>query len=120
MLKEMYMRIYPTVHDTNNLFLGSTTGWNRSNSSGTLHFNYNSTNEMSLSSGGNLTINGTLPSISKHTDVSISSPSNNKILQWNSSSSKWNNANLTHSLLTDTSISSINSGIFTLEWNTVC
>ena len=46
---------------------------------------------MSLSSGGNLTLTRTLPSITKHSDVSISSLTNNQILQWNSSSSKWVN-----------------------------
>ena len=34
-------------------------------------------------------MNGTLPSIGKHSDVSISSLTNNQILQWNSSSPKW-------------------------------
>ena len=57
-----------------------------------INLNYNSTNELSLSSGGNLSLNGTLPSIGKHSDVSISSLTNNQILQWNSSSSKWVNA----------------------------
>ena len=47
---------------------------------------------MSLSSGGNLSLNGTLPSIGKHSDVSASSLTNNQILQWSSSSSKWVNA----------------------------
>ena len=101
-----------------------------------------------------MSLNGTLPSIGKHSDVSISSLTNNQILQWNSSSSKWVNAtvstggsstlaadtdcsisspatnqallynssskwsntNLTHNLLTDTSIISINNGDI-LRWN---
>ena len=108
---------------------------------------------MSLLSGGNLSLNDNLPSISKHSDVSISSLTNNRILQWKSSSSKWVNAtvstggstlaadadcsilspainqaliynssskwantNLTHDLLTDTSITSINNGDI-LRWN---
>jgi len=111
MLEEMYRRIYPTVHDTNNLFLGSTSGWNISNSSGTLNFNYNSTNEMSLSSGGNLTINGTLPTINKLSNVSISSPTTNQVLQFNGT----NRINATistgapTSLTTSTSTIAINS-----------
>ena len=52
--------------------IGGSSGWNIQNLSGTLNFNYNSTNELSLSSGGNLSLNGTLPSIGKHSDVSIS------------------------------------------------
>ena len=91
MLEENYRRIYPVVHDTNNIMLGGSTGWNFQNSSGTLNLNYNSTNELSLSSGGNLTITGTLPSISKHSDETISSPANLQVLQYNSSS-KWVNA----------------------------
>ena len=53
MLEESYRRIYPVIRDTNNIILG---GWNIQNSSGTLNFNYNSTNELSLSSGGNFFI----------------------------------------------------------------
>ena len=151
MLEESSRRIYPVIRDTNNIIIG---GWNIQNSSGTLDFNYNSTNELNLSSGGNLSLNGTLPSSSKHSDVSISSLTNNQILQWNSSSSKWVNAtvstggsttlaadtdcsistpatnqaliynssskwantNLTHNLLTDASITSINNGDI-LRWN---
>ena len=45
--------------------LGGSPGWKIQNSSGTLKFNYNSTNELSLSSGDTLTLTGTLPSISK-------------------------------------------------------
>ena len=89
MLEESYRRIFPVVRDTNNIMLGGSTGWNIQNSSGTLNFNYNSTNELSLSSSGNLTLNGTLPSIGKHSDVSITSLANNQILQYNSSSLKW-------------------------------
>ena len=70
MLEESYRRIYPVIRDTNNMMIG---GWNIQNSSGTLNFNYNSTNELSLSSAGNLSLNGTLPSIGKHNDVSMSS-----------------------------------------------
>ena len=70
------------------------TWWNIQNSSGTLNFNYNSTNELSLSSGGNLSLNGMLPSIGKHRDASISSLTNNQILQWNSSSGEWVNATI--------------------------
>ena len=62
MLEESYRRIYPVIRDTNNIILGGSTGWNIQNSSGTLNLNYNSTNELSLSSGGNLTLNGMLPS----------------------------------------------------------
>ena len=78
MLEESYRRIYPVIRDTNNIILGGSTGWNIQNSSGTLNFNDNSTNELSLSSGGNLSLNNTLPSISKHSDVSISSLTNNQ------------------------------------------
>ena len=88
MLEESYRRIYPVEHDTNNLLLGSTSGWNISNSSGTINFIYNSTNEVSLTSGGNLTIKGTLPSISKHSDVTISSPAILQVLKYNTSSTK--------------------------------
>ena len=70
--------------------LDGSPGWKIQNSSGTLKFNYNSTNELSLSSGDNLTLTGTLPSISKV--ISISSLTNNQMLQWNSSSSKRGNA----------------------------
>ena len=70
--------------------IGGSPGWNIQN--GTWNLDYNSTNELSLSSGGNLSLNGTLPSIGKHSDVSISSLTSNQILQWNSSSSKWVNA----------------------------
>ena len=42
--------------------IGGSSRWNIQNSSGTLKFNYNSTTEASLSSGGILTCNG-LPSI---------------------------------------------------------
>ena len=92
MLEESYRRLFPVVRDTNNIILGGSSGWNIQNSSGTLNLNYNSTNELRLSSGGNLTLTGTLPSISKHSDVSISSQTNNQILQWNSCHSKWVNA----------------------------
>ena len=71
MLEESYRRIYPVIRDTNTIMIGGSSGWNIQNSSGTLNLNYNSTNELSLSSGGNLSLNGTLPSISKHIDVSI-------------------------------------------------
>ena len=57
MLEESCSRIYPVIRDTNNIMIG---GWNIQNSSGTLNFNYNSTNELSLSSGGNLSLNGTI------------------------------------------------------------
>ena len=50
------------------------------------------------------------------TDCSISSPATNQALIYNSSASKWNNTNLTHNLLTDTSISSIAIGDI-LRWN---
>ena len=73
MLEESYRRIYPVIRDTNNIMISCSSGWNIQNSSGTLHFNYNSTNELSVSSGGNLSLNGTLPSIGKHSDVPISS-----------------------------------------------
>ena len=76
MLEESYRRVYPVIRDPNNIILGGSAGWNIQNSSCTLNLNYNSTSELSLSSGGNLTLNGTLPSISKHSDVSISSLSN--------------------------------------------
>ena len=78
MLEASCRRIYPVIRDTNNIMIG---GWNIQNSSGTLNFNYNSTNELSLSSGGNLTLNGTLPPIGKHSNVSISSLTNNQVLQ---------------------------------------
>ena len=48
-------------------------------------------------------------------DCSISSPATNQALIYNSSS-KWSNTNLTHNLLTDTSIISINNGDI-LRWN---
>ena len=48
MLEESYRRIYPDIRDTNNIILGGSTGWNIQNSSGTLNFNYNSTNELSF------------------------------------------------------------------------
>ena len=70
MLEESYRMIYPVIRDINNIMIGGSTGWNIQNSSGTLNINYNSTNELSSSSGGNLTITGTLPSMSKHSDVS--------------------------------------------------
>ena len=92
MFEESYRRIYPVIWDTNNIMIGGSSGWNIQNSSGALNLNYNSVNELSLSSGGNLTLTGASPSISKHIDVSISSLTNNQILQWNSSSSKWVNA----------------------------
>ena len=49
------------------------------------------------------------------TDCSISSPATNQALIYNSNS-KWSNTNLTHNLLTDTSIISINNGDI-LRWN---
>ena len=48
-------------------------------------------------------------------DCSISSPVTHQALIYNSSS-KWANTNLTHNLLTDTSITSINNGDI-LRWN---
>ena len=63
MLEECYRTLYTVVRDTNDIMLGGNTGWNIQNSSGTLNFNYNSTNELSLSSGGNLSLNITLPQL---------------------------------------------------------
>jgi hypothetical protein len=116
---EMYRRIYPVIHDVNNIYLGNTGGWNIQNSSGTLQFNYNSTNEMSLSSGGNLTLTGTLPSITKHGDVTITSVSNNQVLTYSSGTSKWINAsipNMSFVSLSDVSISGQTQGQIVM-WN---
>ena len=44
MLEESYRRLFPVVRDANNIIIGINTGWNIQNSSGTLNFNYNSTN----------------------------------------------------------------------------
>ena len=76
MLEESCRRIYPVIRDANNVMLG---GWNIQNSSGTLNFNNNSSNELSLSSGVNLSLNDTLPSIGQHSDVSISRLTNIQI-----------------------------------------
>ena len=65
MLEESYRRIYLVIRDTNNIILGGSSGRNIQNSSGTIKYIYNSTNELNLSPGGNLSLNGTSPSIRK-------------------------------------------------------
>ena len=59
--------------------------------------------------------NGGSSTLAADTDCSISTPATNQALIYNSSS-KWSNTNLTHNLLTGTSIISINNGDI-LRWN---
>ena len=102
MLEENYRRIYPVVRDQNNIILGN---WKIQNSSGTLKFNYNSTTEDCLSSAGILTCNG-LPSLNLLSNVSISSPSTNQVLQYNGTN--WINSTIstgTSTLAADTDCS---------------
>ena len=102
MLEEKCGRIYPVVRDQNNIILGN---WNIQNSSGTLKFNYNSTREAYLSSAGILTCNG-LPSLNLLSNVSISSPLTNQVLQYNGTN--WNNSTIstgTSTLAADTDCS---------------
>ena len=64
----------------------------------------------SSSKWGNATVsNGGSSTLAADTDYSISSPTTNQGLICNASS-RWQNTNLTHNLLTDTSITSIANG----------
>ena len=63
MLEESCRRVYPVIRYTNNIMLSGSSGWKIQNSSGTLNFNRNTTNELSLLSGGNLTLSNMLPLI---------------------------------------------------------
>ena len=113
LLEEAYRRIYPVIFDTNTLYLGGSTGWkiyNDTADSG-LGFVYNGITMLRLSDTGNMSIlYGTLPSISKHSDVTITSPINGNLLMYNGSA--WINAGTSPSndqLLVYTTYGSANS-----------
>ena len=57
---EVYRRLYPVIHDNNNIFLGNSTGWNIQIKSGTLTYSYNSSNMLTVSNTGNTTQKGSL------------------------------------------------------------
>ena len=62
LLSEAYRRLYPVVHDINNIYLGNSTGWNISSTSNStnLCFNYNSVSKCYHDITGNVYINGVL------------------------------------------------------------
>ena len=119
LLYEAYRRIYPVVRSSSSIILGTTTPWTINNNAGTLQFN---TSMMTLSTSGNLsiagnlTVTGTCPSITKLSDVSISSPSIGNLLYYDSSLSKWKN----FSIGLNTQILSVNTSIAgsNLQWVT--
>ena len=104
LLSESYRRLYPVIHDTSNLFLSGSSGWNiSSNSNSTnLCFNYNSSNKCYHDITGNIYITGDL----YRSGTSLTSVLNNFVT--NSSLSSTLSSYITNTSLTS-SLSNLNT-----------